>query len=251
MLRIENVTSGYGGITAIRGVTLEVREGQMVALIGPNGAGKSTLLNTISGFVRAKGGGVHFADTDVTNAAPHRIARLGLLQVPEGRQILGPLTVRENLELGRLATRSRASGTDADLERVFKLFPRLAERLTQMAGSLSGGEQQMLAIGRALMGRPKVLLLDEPSLGLAPRVSEEVFRALTLLNNEGLSILVVEQNARRALEIAQYAYVLERGIVVHQGDGMALRHDPEIEAHYFGGQQEPATAGSVPAPGVV
>ena len=235
MLILDSVTSAYGGIVAMRDVGLTVESGRIVALIGPNGAGKTTLLNTVSGVVRPKGGRVVFQGRVITGDAAYRIARLGLVQVPEGRQVLGPLSVRENLELGRLAAAKRAGTLEADLGAVYRLFPRLEERATQTAGSLSGGEQQMLAIGRALMGRPAMLLLDEPSLGLAPVVVGQVFAALERLNEDGMTILLVEQNAKRALELASYAYVMERGQIVHRGPSVALRRDPQIVAHYLGG----------------
>jgi branched-chain amino acid transport system ATP-binding protein len=235
VLTLDSVTSAYGRMVAMRDVKLTVESGRIVALIGPNGAGKTTLLNTVSGVVRPKGGRVVFQGRVITGDAVYRIARLGLVQVPEGRQVLGPLSVRENLELGRLAAAKRAGTLQADLRAVYRLFPRLEERATQMAGSLSGGEQQMLAIGRALMGRPAMLLLDEPSLGLAPVVVGQVFAALERLNEDGMTILLVEQNAKRALELGSYAYVMERGQIVHQGPSVALRRDPQIVAHYLGG----------------
>jgi branched-chain amino acid transport system ATP-binding protein len=234
VLTVDSVTAAYGAIVALRDASLAVERGQIVALIGPNGAGKTTLLNTVSGITRPAGGSVTFQGRVITGRAPYRIARLGLVQVPEGRQILGPLSVQENLELGRLAAAGRAGPLDDDLRAVYRLFPRLEERLRQLAGSLSGGEQQMLAIGRALMGRPSMLLLDEPSLGLAPVVAGQVFAALEQLSTEGMTVLLVEQNARRALELASYAYVMERGRIVHHGPSAALRSDPRIVAHYLG-----------------
>ncbi len=234
MLRIESLTTAYGGIVAVRDASLVVEEGQMVALIGPNGAGKTTLLNTVSGVLAPSRGAIVFEHDVVTGSKPYAMARRGLIQVPEGRQILAPLSVRENLELGRLAAGRRAGPLEADRKNVYRLFPRLQERESQIAGSLSGGEQQMLAIGRALMGHPRMLLLDEPSLGLAPLVVRQVFEALEQLNREGLTILLVEQNAKRALELASYAYVMERGQVVHQGPSTALRDDARIVAHYLG-----------------
>jgi branched-chain amino acid transport system ATP-binding protein len=235
VLTVDAVTAAYGGIVATRAASLTVARGRIVALIGPNGAGKTTLLNTVSGLVRPKSGSVTFQGGVITGKAPHRIARLGLVQVPEGRQVLGPLSVRENLELGRAAAAGRAGRLETDLRAVYRLFPRLEERATQRAGSLSGGEQQMLAIGRALMGRPAILLLDEPSLGLAPVMVGQVFAALAQLNEDGMTMLLVEQNAKRALELASYAYVMERGRIVRQGPTAALRRDPQIVAHYLGG----------------
>ena len=242
MLELSDITTAYGGIVAVRGVTLRVPAGATVVLIGSNGAGKTTLLHSICGVCRPSAGEITLRGEKITGAPPHRIARKGILLVPEGRQILGPLSVRENLELGRLALGGRPAGTDASLSAVYALFPRLKERENQIAGSLSGGEQQMLAIGRALMGRPEILLLDEPSLGLAPKVVALVFEALARLNRAGLTILLVEQNARRALEIAQYAYVMERGRIVDEGASERLRGDPNIQSHYLGGAAPQASA---------
>jgi len=209
-----------------------VSEGEFIALIGPNGAGKSTLLNCLSGVVRPTGGSIRFQDQELLGVAPWHIARRGLLQVPEGRQILPNLTVRENLTLGATALSGRTP--TYTLERINNLFPILAERREQRAGSLSGGQQQMLAIGRALMGAPRLLLLDEPSLGLAPVIVTQVFEALRALNAEGLTILLVEQNARQALLATDRAYVIERGCVVHEGLSADLAADPAIVSHYLG-----------------
>ncbi len=231
MLRIEDVHMAYSGIAALRGVSLDVPSGAMVALIGPNGAGKSTLLNTISGVYKPTHGRIVFEGRDITGLRADKVARAGLLQVPEGRQILGPLTVEENLLLGTLAASGRAPA--GKLEEVFDLFPILQARRTQEAGSLSGGQQQMLAIGRALMGRPRLLVLDEPSLGLAPIPVKQVFDALTRLNRDGLTILVVEQNAKLALDASRFAYVLEQGKVVHHGPSAELRDDPRVIEHYL------------------
>lgn len=236
MLQAKNISASYDGIAALRGVSLEVGDGEMVAIIGPNGAGKSTLLNCISGLVAVKSGHVVLDGLETTGLAAHKIARAGLLQVPEGRQILSDLTVEDNLRLGELAQGSRKSQFDFD--GVLALFPRLKERLWQRAGTLSGGEQQMLAIGRALMGGPKVLLLDEPSLGLSPLMADHVFSALRVLHGQGLSILLVEQNAHRALEATQRAYVLDQGKVVHDGRSEDLARDDRVIAHYLG--QEPS-----------
>ena len=231
-LSVENVTAAYSGIHALRGVSLNVAEGEFVALIGPNGAGKSTLLNCLSGVVRATGGSIKFNGEELVGTAPWNVSRKGLLQVPEGRQILANLSVRENLELGATALSGRKSAYT--LERIQSLFPILAERREQRAGSLSGGQQQMLAIGRALMGGPRLLLLDEPSLGLAPVIVVQVFDALRALNAEGLTILLVEQNARQALNSTDRAYVIEQGRVVHEGDSETLAKDPTVIAHYLG-----------------
>jgi branched-chain amino acid transport system ATP-binding protein len=236
MLTLENVEASYSGIKALRGVSLTVNAGEMVALIGPNGAGKSTLLNCASGIVRAIGGtysGVIKLDgLDITTERPWTIAARGLLQVPEGRQVLPEMSVLENLLLGATALAGRAA--TYPLERVVELFPILAERRAQRAGSLSGGQQQMLAIGRALMGGPRVLLLDEPSLGLAPVVVQQVFAALRTLNREGLTILLVEQNAKQALEATDRAYVIEQGRIAASGASRELAVDPAVIRHYLG-----------------
>ncbi len=235
MLEVRDLTTTYGGIVALRGASLSVPRGRIVALIGANGAGKTTLLNTICGVVRAASGEVRFDGAALLGEPTHRVARRGVLMVPEGRQILGPLSVRENLELGRLAAAHRPQDAKTDIEKVFVLFPRLRERADGQAGLLSGGEQQMLAIGRALMGAPQVLLLDEPSLGLAPKVVAQVFAALRALNEAGLTILLVEQKARRALEIAHDGYVMERGQIVFSGAAADLQREPRIVEHYLGG----------------
>jgi branched-chain amino acid transport system ATP-binding protein len=229
------LTTTYGGIVAVRGASLSVPRGHIVALIGANGAGKTSLLNTICGVVRAASGEVRFDGAALLGQPTHRVARRGVLMVPEGRQILGPLSVRENLELGRLAAAHRQHAVQTDIEKVYELFPRLRERADGQAGLLSGGEQQMLAIGRALMGAPQVLLLDEPSLGLAPKVVAQVFAALRALNEAGLTILLVEQKARRALEIAHEGYVMERGQIVFSGAAEDLQREPRIVEHYLGG----------------
>lgn len=232
MLTVTDLTAAYSGIHALRGVSLSVSEGEFVALIGPNGAGKSTLLNCLSGVVRPTGGSIKFNGEELVGTAPWNVSRKGLLQVPEGRQILANLTVRENLELGATALSGRQS--TYSLERINGLFPILAERREQRAGSLSGGQQQMLAIGRALMGGPRLLLLDEPSLGLAPVIVVQVFEALRSLNAEGLTILLVEHNARQALDSTDRAYVIEQGRVVHEGVSAELAKDPAVIAHYLG-----------------
>jgi branched-chain amino acid transport system ATP-binding protein len=232
MLAVNGLTAGYSGIKALRGVSLSIEEGEFVALIGPNGAGKSTLLNCLSGVVRPSGGSIEFEREELLAVKPWNVARKGLLQVPEGRQILPNLTVRENLELGSAALSGRKS--TYSLARIQQLFPILAERREQRAGSLSGGQQQMLAIGRALTGAPRLLLLDEPSLGLAPVIVVQVFEALRALNADGLTILLVEQNARQALLATHRAYVIERGRVVHEGRSQDLVNDPAIVSHYLG-----------------
>jgi branched-chain amino acid transport system ATP-binding protein len=232
MLEIRNLDVHYRGIQALRGVSLTVRKGEIFTVIGPNGAGKSSLMNALSGIVPAAGE-ILFEGEPLARMPAHKRARAGIIQVPEGRRVIAPLSVAENLELGRQAAGTRGSDA-ADLERVHALFPVLKDRSQQASGSLSGGQQQMLAIGRALMGRPKVLLLDEPSLGLAPIVIKEVFRALQRLNEQGLTILLVEQNAKLALQTAHRAAVLEQGRVVHAGDAADLAGDPVIADHYFG-----------------
>ena len=232
MLRVDSVHASYSGIRALKGVSLKVEDGEMVALIGPNGAGKSTLLNCISGVVPVSEGAIELACQPITGLAPWTISRQGLQQVPEGRQVWPEMTVMENLRLGATALRGRPA--TYTLERIFELFPILSERQRQFAGSLSGGQQQMLAIGRALMGSPRLLLLDEPSLGLAPLVVKQVFDALTALNREGLTILLVEQNSRLALGTTDRAYVIEQGKIVHEGLSSELQDDPQVVAHYLG-----------------
>lgn len=232
MLEIAGLEAQYSGIQALRGVSLSVNAGEMVALIGPNGAGKSTLLNCISGQVRTAAGSIKLEGAEVVGESPWSVSRRGLLQVPEGRQVFAEMTVLENLQLGATALAERKA--TYPLQRVFELFPILAERREQRAGSLSGGEQQMLAIGRALMGGPRLLLLDEPSLGLAPLIVSQVFATLVTLNREGLTILLVEQNAKQALDVTNRAYVIEQGRIVHSGASTQLANDPEIAAHYLG-----------------
>lgn len=232
MLTIRNLHTSYSGIHALRGATVRVRKGEMVALIGANGAGKSTLLNSISGVVQAQTGSIEFDGREIANQSPWLTARAGLLQVPEGRQIIPDLTVLENLQVGTTARGARAP--TYSLKDVYTLFPILLERATQLAGSLSGGQQQMLAIGRALMGAPRMLLLDEPSLGLAPLVINQVFAALRKINQQGLTVLLVEQNARKALELTSRAYVLDQGVIVAEGTSQSLADDPNIASHYLG-----------------
>lgn len=242
MLEIKDITASYSGIRALNGVSLKVSEGEMVALIGPNGAGKSTLLNVVSGIVRRSAGQVVFSGRDLSGMGAYEISRLGLLHVPEGRQILGDLTVRENLLLGVTALHGRPA--THTLDRIHELFPILAERRDQRAGSLSGGQQQMLAIGRALMGGPRLLLLDEPSLGLSPLMAGQVLGALRQLNAEGLTTLLVEQNARQALRSTHRAYLIEQGRVVREGRSDELANDPEVIAHYLG-QSSPTMSSPV------
>lgn len=232
-LAIRNLEVHYQGITALRGVTLEIKQGEIFALIGPNGAGKSSLVNAVTGIVPSTGG-IEFGERELNALPSYKRSRLGVIQVPEGRRVIAPLSVLDNLLLGREALGARQGELQADLDRVFALFPILAERREQLSGTLSGGQQQMLAIGRALMAHPRVLLLDEPSLGLAPVIIADVFRAIRQLNQEGMTIFLVEQNARLALSTAHRAAVLEQGRIVKQGDADALARDPEVEEHYFG-----------------
>ena len=232
LLAIENLSSRYGRIPAVRGVALEVGEGELVALVGANGAGKTSLLRTISGVQPASGGRIRFAGDDITRAPPSRRVRQGIAQVPEGRQVFGPLSVEENLRLGAY-TRPRTEAGQG-LQEVFGRFPALAERRKQPAGTLSGGQQQMLAIGRALMSRPRLLLLDEPSMGLAPFLVEEVFRTIQALKNAGTTILLVEQNAYAALGIADRGYVMETGEIVLSDSALALLANEKVKAAYLG-----------------
>ncbi|MES2484128.1 MAG: ABC transporter ATP-binding protein [Pseudomonadota bacterium] len=232
-LEVKRLEVHYQGITALRGVSVDVRQGEIFSLIGPNGAGKSSLVNAITGIV-ASSGAISFDGRDINAFAAYRRAREGVIQVPEGRRVVAPLSVMENLLLGCEAAGRRNKAFQADLDHVFSLFPILAERREQLSGTLSGGQQQMLAIGRALMGHPRVLLLDEPSLGLAPVIVADVFRAIKRLNQDGMTIFLVEQNARLALETAHRAAVLEQGRIVKQGAAADLADDPEIAEHYFG-----------------
>ena len=232
-LEVKDLQVHYSGIMALRGVTLSVRRGEIFTLIGPNGAGKSSLVNAISGIVRSSGA-ITFEGQALNTVSAHRRSRQGVIQVPEGRRVIAPMTVLENLELGCEASGTRGD-FKSDLERVYDLFPLLAERKGQLSGTLSGGQQQMLAIGRALMGRPKVLLLDEPSLGLAPVIIADVFRALKRLNDEGMTILLVEQNANHALRVAHRGYVLQHGEIVLAGTGAELLASPEVRSAYLEG----------------
>ncbi|RYE11073.1 MAG: ABC transporter ATP-binding protein [Hyphomicrobiales bacterium] len=233
MLKLEGIASSYGKIDAVKGIDLEVRRGQIVTLLGANGAGKTTTLKTISGLVRARTGRVIFDGTDVTQMPAHIIARTGLVHVPEGRHVLRGLSVRENLELGAFTVKDPATRRSR-LEEVFELFPILRKRANSDGSLLSGGEQQMLAIGRALMHGPKILLLDEPSMGLAPKLVLETMKIVKRLNEAGTTILLVEQNARLALKLAHYGYVLESGVIKLQGPAADLRADPSIVQAYLG-----------------
>ena len=233
VLSLEGVETYYGRIQALHGVTIDVGEGEIVALIGGNGAGKTTTLRTISGLLRPARGTITFRGTDLTAISPDRIMRLGVVQSPEGRRIFPRMTVRENLELGAYV-RTDSAGIRQDLEDVLTLFPRLRERLAQKGGTLSGGEQQMLAIARALMGRPKVLLLDEPSMGLSPIFVDTIFTVIKDINARGVPILLIEQNARKALQVAQRGYVLETGSIVKQGSASSLLSDDDVRKAYLG-----------------
>jgi branched-chain amino acid transport system ATP-binding protein len=237
MLELRDLHVAYGGIRALNGVSLRVDAGELVALIGSNGAGKSTTLKTISGLLRPRQGAVIFEGTDITRAAPDRIVALGISHCPEGRRIFGGLTVRENLLLGAV---QRKGDIQADLEWIYGLFPILKQRLAQNGGTLSGGEQQMLAIGRALMSRPKLLLMDEPSLGLAPLLVERIFEVIAELKSKGTTMLLVEQNVHHALKVADRAYVIETGQVTLSGPAEELKHNPQVEQSYLGqGMGEP------------
>jgi branched-chain amino acid transport system ATP-binding protein len=236
LLAIEGLHAAYGRIAALKGVDLEVGRGEIVSLIGANGAGKSTLMMSVFGRPRASAGRITFDGRDITHLAAHDIARLHIAQAPEGRRIFPRMSVAENLRLGADATDSSEAEREAGLKRVFALFPRLQERLTQRGGTLSGGEQQMLAIGRALMSRPRLLMLDEPSLGLAPLVARQIFEAVRTLNRQdGLTVLIVEQNANHALRLAHRAYVLVNGLITMSGTGAELLARPDIRAAYLEG----------------
>ncbi|MBI1822659.1 MAG: ABC transporter ATP-binding protein [Nitrospirae bacterium] len=233
MLKVENLRGGYGAIEVLKGIDLEVAEGETVSIIGANGAGKSTALMMISGILPYQSGKILFNGKEISGFSPSKIVSLGILQVPEGRRIFSRLTVLENLELGGFAL-NRKNASKNQFEYVFALFPLLFERKNQLGGTLSGGEQQMLAIGRALVGQPKLLIIDEPSLGLAPLMVEKIFKMIKMLGAEGLTLLLVEQNARLALSISQRAYVMETGQVTLQGESAQLLNDPRIKTAYLG-----------------
>lgn len=232
MLSVNDINVYYGPIYAIKGISFDVHPGEIVALIGANGAGKSTVLKTISGLLRPKTGAIVFDGQDITKTEAHKIVRAGLAHVPEGRRIFLRMTVQENLEMGAFVQKMFSND---DLESIFKRFPRLKERQKQIAGTLSGGEQQMLAMGRALMSRPKLLMLDEPSMGLAPLLVEQIFEIIQELNKAGTTILLVEQNAGKALEVAHRAYVLETGHITLSGSGEELSKSDAIQKAYLGG----------------
>ena len=233
LLQVAGLQVRYGGIRAVKGIDLEVSEGEVVCLIGANGAGKSTSLRALTGLVPVVSGTIRYAGRDITRLPVHRRARLGMALVPEGRGVFPRLSVAENLSMGAYA-RTDGAGIAQDLERVYGLFPRLRERAGQGAGTLSGGEQQMLAIGRALMSRPRLLLLDEPSMGLAPLAVQTIFETIRLIAGQGTTLLLVEQNARLALEASHRGYVLEGGRIVHQGDAADLLASPKVRAAYLG-----------------
>ena len=233
ILKVEDINVFYGAIHAIKGISFHVEEGEIVTLIGANGAGKSTTLNTISGLLRSKTGGIEFMGKPLNKTPPHKIVAQGLAMVPEGRRVFLQMTVQENLEMGAFTQKN--SGVAADLEKVYQQFPRLKERYKQTAGTLSGGEQQMLAMGRALMSHPKLLMLDEPSMGLAPILVEQIFEIIQSLHDSGTTILLVEQNAQAALSVADRGYVLETGKIVTTGTGKELLSSPEIKKAYLGG----------------
>ena len=233
LLAVQDLSSHYGRIEALRGVTIEVRQGQLVALVGANGAGKTTLLRAISGVQKVTGGAINFAGRDITHASPDQRVRLGICQVPEGRQVFGPLSVEDNLRLGAY-TRSDKESIQDDMEQMYAMFPILKQKFRQAAGTLSGGQQQMLAMARALMGRPKLLLLDEPSMGLAPLLIQEIFNAILMLREQGKTVFLVEQNAQQALGIADRAYVIETGQTVLEGPGSELLVNEQVKSAYLG-----------------
>ncbi len=234
LLEVAGLSSAYGPVRAIHQADLTVQAGELVAMVGGNGAGKTTLLHTLSGLHPASGGAVRFAGQDITRWPPHRIVAAGICQVPEGRQVFAPLSVEDNLKLGAYRQRRDAAWVQQTMDHVYALFPILAERRQQLAGSLSGGQQQMLAIGRALLGRPRLLLLDEPSMGLAPLLVEEIFRVIVELNAQGVAILLVEQNARAALAIARRGYILETGRISKTAPAADLLADDAVRQAYLG-----------------
>ncbi len=236
LLELSNIVAGYGHITALKGISLSVPEGKIVTLIGANGAGKSTTMKTIMGIVKAQEGDVTFEGKSLKGKKSYQVVDMGISLVPEGRQVLQSMSVEENLRLGAYK-RSDKDGIAADLKKVYDRFPRLLERKAQYAGTLSGGEQQMLAIGRAMMSRPKVLLLDEPSMGLAPIVVQEIFDVIKAINEGGTTVLLVEQNAKKALKIADYAYVMETGKIVLHGKASEVTDNPQVMAAYLGGKK--------------
>lgn len=234
MLKVSDLRVSYGAIKAIQGISFDVKEGEIISLIGSNGAGKTTTLQSLSNIIQKESGSVFFYDKDITKVSSDEIVKMGLVHVPEGRRVFSNMTVKENLDIGAY-TRKDNDGIRKDRDRVFELFPRLAERMKQYAGTLSGGEQQMLAIGRGLMARPKLLLLDEPSMGLAPILVDEIFSIVKSINREGVTILLVEQNAFKALALANRGYILETGKIIKTGTGEELVNDPAVKSAYLGG----------------
>jgi len=239
LLKVDNLIVNYGAIRALRGISFEVSKGEIITLIGANGAGKSTTLHAISNIIKKTSGSVIFDRRDISSATPDSIVASGLVQVPEGRRIFANLSVRDNLEMGaysrRSVTKAEKQAIKKDMEKVFDIFPRLKERIRQVAGTLSGGEQQMLAMGRALMARPRLLLLDEPSMGLAPILVDEIFSVVKGINETGTTVLLVEQNAYKALALASRAYILETGEIVKSGMTAELMNDESVKAAYLGG----------------
>ncbi len=233
MLRVEGINVFYGAIHALKNVSFEVGEGEVVSLIGANGAGKTTIMHTLSGLLKASGGKIWLQDTEITTVPAEKIVGMGLIQVPEGRRIFGRMSVLENLMMGAYLRRDKKEIAE-DIEKMYLRFPRLKERSKQPAGTMSGGEQQMLAIARALMGRPRLLLMDEPSMGLAPILVNEIFHIIKDINQQGMTVLLVEQNANKALSIADRAYVLETGSIVMTGSGQELLHDDRVRQAYLG-----------------
>lgn len=234
MLKVTDLAVSYGAIKALRGISFEVNTGEIITLIGSNGAGKTTTLHAISNIIKKSAGEIRFEDENIGDLAPDAIVKRGLIHVPEGRRIFANLTVKENLEMGAF-TRTDKAEIKADMEMVYEMFPRLKERLKQISGTLSGGEQQMLAMGRALMSKPKLLLLDEPSMGLAPILVDEIFSIIQQINKAGTTILLVEQNAYKALSIASRAYILETGLITKSGNAKDLIKDNSVKAAYLGG----------------
>ena len=234
MLKVTDLTVHYGAIQALRGISFDVNQGEIITLIGSNGAGKTTTLHSVSNIIKKTSGKVEFENQDITNVSPDAIVKTGLIQVPEGRRVFANMSVKENLEMGAY-TRKDKAGIKADMEKVYELFPRLKERIKQLSGTLSGGEQQMLAMGRAVMSKPKLLLLDEPSMGLAPILVDEIFSIIQEINKTGTTILLVEQNAYKALSIADRAYILETGTVIKSGKASDLINDEAVKSAYLGG----------------
>jgi branched-chain amino acid transport system ATP-binding protein len=234
MLKVKDLNVHYGKIHAIKGINFEVNQGEIVTLIGANGAGKTTILQTVSGILKPSEGVIAFEGEDINKIPSHQIPVLGIAHVPEGRRIFSEMTVYENLLMGAYIRKDKAA-IQEDMEKIFENFPRLKERIKQIAGTLSGGEQQMLAMGRALMTRPKLILLDEPSMGLAPLLVDEIFDMIQTINNEGTTVLLVEQNANKALHIANRAYVLETGVIKLEGNARELMENPEVQEAYLGG----------------